>query len=321
MKRIQFTRQLLSAIAGIVLLVTFISCNPEPEKISFAVCADVHRDIMHDTEDRLKEFVEAATDFHADFIIHLGDFCCPYEKNQSFLDIWNSFEGEKYHVMGNHDTDGGFTKQETIDFWNSKGQYYSFDNNNFHLVVLSGNDVNPAKEKSSGYPFYIGKKQQEWLEQDLRSTDKKVIIFSHQPLETKEGIENSEEIMNILNAANEEAGFTKVIACFSGHFHSDYYKKINGIYFIQINSMSYQWLGKRNESPGYSKETYAQFPNLLYTAPYKDPVYGLVTIDERSIHIEGRKTEFVGLTPEELGITNENTPMPSVSDRDLLLAE
>ena len=27
----------------------------------------------------------------------------PFEKNESFLKVWNSFEGLKYHVLGNHD--------------------------------------------------------------------------------------------------------------------------------------------------------------------------------------------------------------------------
>ncbi len=50
-----------------------------------------------------------------DFIIQLGDFSLPRKQNQPFIDKWNSFNGHKYHVLGNHDMkDFGFKKEETM---------------------------------------------------------------------------------------------------------------------------------------------------------------------------------------------------------------
>ena len=46
-----------------------------------------------------------------DFIIQLGDFSLPRKQNQLFIDKWNSFNGPKYHVLGNHDMkDFGYKK-------------------------------------------------------------------------------------------------------------------------------------------------------------------------------------------------------------------
>lgn len=43
--------------------------------IKFGVCADLHVDIMHDGEDRLKAFLDVCREKNVDFIIRLGDFC------------------------------------------------------------------------------------------------------------------------------------------------------------------------------------------------------------------------------------------------------
>jgi len=65
---------------------------------------------------------------------------------------------------------------------------------------------------------YIGKEQSEWLRVDLSETALPRIIFSHQSIESPGGLENGEEVRGILEKANEEAGFRKVFACFSGLF-------------------------------------------------------------------------------------------------------
>ncbi len=72
----------------------------EKKNLRFGFCADVHKDIMHDADQRLKAFIQEATEQELDFIIQLGDFCRPYEYNLEFLSIWNSYPGKKYHVLG-----------------------------------------------------------------------------------------------------------------------------------------------------------------------------------------------------------------------------
>ena len=44
------------------------------------------------------------------------------------------------HVIGNHDTDAGFTKDNCIDVWGMPGRYYAKNIEGLQLLVLDGND-------------------------------------------------------------------------------------------------------------------------------------------------------------------------------------
>jgi len=169
MKRRKFINNLLWGSAGISLPISFNSCNLNYKKISFGICADVHKDVIHDANSRLAKFIQQASDNLPDFIIQMGDFCRPYDYNRNFLSIWNSYEGEKHHVIGNHDMDGGFSRQEVIEFWDSPSQYYSFGKNGYHFIVLDGNDENPSSDKASGYARFVGKEQIDWLASEIRT--------------------------------------------------------------------------------------------------------------------------------------------------------
>lgn len=302
MKRRQFI-QTLAGGSSILLLPLSLKAAAKSHKQSlrFGICADIHKDIIHDADSRLKTFIDAALDKKTDFIIQLGDFCRPYDYNREFLSIWTSYLGEKHHVIGNHDMDGGFTREKVIGFWDSPSRYYSFDKNGYHFIVLDGNDKNPSPDKAPGYARFIGNEQKEWLKNDLKSTTLPCILFSHQSLENTDlGIENQSEIRQLLEDENKASGFQKVIASFSGHHHIDYATSINGIYYIQINSMSYFWMGENYKTIRYSEEIDRKYPWIKYTAPYRDPLFAFVEIDHKGIRIEGRKSEFVGPTPKEL---------------------
>ena len=260
--------------------------------IRFGLCADVHKDVIHDADKRLKIFIDRMNREKVDFIMQLGDFCRPYDYNQDFLDIWNQFQGPRFHLLGNHDTDGGFTREQTLEFWGAKDKYYSFDLGGYHFMVLDGNDK--KKGAVGGYPRYIGQQQAEWLKNDLLKTNFPTFIFSHQSIENTGGLENGLAIRNILQEANREAGFRKVVACFSGHHHADYYVVIEGIYYIQINSMSYEWLGADYKYARFSEEIEKAHPWVSYTAPYRDALYAIVTIRaDGTIEIDGLQSEWI----------------------------
>lgn len=325
MKRREFLIKTASGSLVLTLpLSTLQGCmGDEPKKASFGLCADVHKDIMHDADKRLNTFIEAARAANTDFILQLGDFCRPYAYNDSFMKIWNSYEGNGYHVIGNHDMDGGFSRESVLDYWGLVAKYYSFDMNGIHFIVLDGNDVNLSGNKAPGYARFIGEKQMNWLKKDLRFTDKPVVIFSHQSLENIEGIENATEVQKVLEDENSKAGFSKVIACFSGHHHTDYCVQINGIYYIQINSMSYSWLGDKYKTIRYSEEIDKQFPWIKYTVPYGDPLYAIVEISKNELKITGKQSYFVEPTPEDLGVPkNNNRPIvPQITTRELNFSE
>ena len=85
---------------------TLLNMGNSSGNVRFGICTDVHKDIMHDADARLQVFVDRMNQEQVDFILQLGDFCRPYDDNRSFMQVWESFAGQRYHVLGNHDTDG-----------------------------------------------------------------------------------------------------------------------------------------------------------------------------------------------------------------------
>jgi 3',5'-cyclic AMP phosphodiesterase CpdA len=319
-------------LSGAVLVLSFFALSgcrggaagltdcPKPRTIRFGICADVHKDIMHDADTRLDTFIRRMNREKVDFIIQLGDFCRPYEANQGFLDIWNGFDGPRYHVLGNHDTDGGFTREQTLEFWGTKDKYYSFDLGGRHFVVLDGNDKK-KQGAAPGYPRYIGLEQVEWLRHDLAATEFPTLIFCHQSLENTGGVENGQAIRGLLEEANREAGFEKVVACFSGHHHTDYDTVIEGIHYIQINSMSYEWLGADYRHARFSPAIEKAHPWVSYTAPYRDALYAIVTVRTNgTIQIDGVQSDWIQPGPAELGVPEReglDRSTPTLSNRIL----
>lgn len=266
------------------------------------ICADVHQDLMHDGERRLEAFINEMVSLKPDFIIQLGDFCGPYEKNGNFMDIWRRFKGPSFHVLGNHDTDGGFSFQQVIDYWGGRKAYYSFDANKYHFIVLNGNER--AEGDTSRWPSNISEEQIEWLKGDLHSTRLPVIIFCHQgiDIDVNGAIERASRVRVVLERANERAGYAQVQLVFSGHHHQDYHNVINGIHYVQINSMSYYWMGSKYRQMRYTETINKDHPWLKDTAPYKDPIWAFLTIYQDGLfEIKGRRTDFVSPAPKELG--------------------
>lgn len=312
-----------SALAGaaLVLPLNVFPLSNSKETIEFGLIADIHKDVMHDADERLQAFIDAADQKDLDFIMQLGDFCRPYDYNQKFLDIFNKYEGDKYHILGNHDTDGGFTREQVKAYWNMPENYYSFDKKGVHFIVLDGNDPNPTPW--SGYNRYIGEIQEEWLVNDLEKTNMPTVIFSHQSLELEyDGIANMKEIRKILEETNLKAGFKKVLCCINGHTHTDYATQINDIHYVQINSASYRWLGGDYKTIRYSKDIDKQYEWIKYTIPYREPLFTFVKISHDSITITPKKTEFVGPGPVEMGLPESlpNDPIvPTISKYKLKL--
>lgn len=277
------------------------------EPLTFGLCADVHQDVMHDAPQRLAAFVRAMNERRASFIAQLGDFCIPKKDNQPFLDVFHSFEGPSYHVLGNHDTDSenltknGYSQEETRDFWNMDRDYYSFVVAGFRFIALDGNDR--PEDWGSDYPRHLGDEQCRWLERELARTDEPILLLSHQSAENAEGMDNGASVRAILERANRDAGWQRVLACFSGHHHLNDLVRVNGIPYLQVNSMSYFWVGEECRNFAYPEPIHATRPMLEFTAPYRDPLWSRVTIDPDAgeIRIEGRRSDWVGKSPEELG--------------------
>lgn len=313
---------------------TVLSCAPasalsrRAEPLTFGLCADVHQDVMHDAPERLARFVAEMEQRDAVFIAQLGDFCIPKDDNREFLGVFESFSGEHYHVLGNHDTDSdnltknGYSQAETMAFWGMARNYYSFVQGGIRFIVLDGNEHHPG-ERQGHYPLHVGQAQLAWLERELAETSDPVILLSHQSPENDEGLDNGPAVRAVLEEANRAAGWPRVLAYFSGHHHLNDLVHVNGIPYVQVNSMSYFWVGEECQNYSYPEHIHAANPMLEFTAPYRDPIWSTVTVDPSAgeIRIEGRWSEWAGRSPEELGyeapLARRRGMSPRIDDRRL----
>ncbi len=287
------------------------------KRIVVGLVADVHQDIIHDGPARLNAFIGAMKERQVDAILQMGDFAVPHRRNDPFMDVWNSFEGPKHHVLGNHDTDGNFPRAQTMRWWGMGERFYSFDLGGWHFVVLDGNDANPGPWR--GYHRYIAEDQRRWLAADLAKADAPTIVFSHQTLESDDGVANSGEVRAVLEEANRAAGWTKVHSCLCGHHHTDGLREIESIRYIHINSMSYRWLGGDHRRARFPAHIERAYPWVSYTAPYRDPLFTVLTLDGETstMRLDGASTQFIAPSPREMELPNAEELVPVITERIL----
>ncbi|MDH3651164.1 MAG: metallophosphoesterase [Saprospiraceae bacterium] len=315
MNRRTFIRDISAGFTTTVLPHTILSFPPSSlqasraHMLTFGIAADVHKDLVPDANKRLETFIAEAVRREVDFIIQLGDFCMGDPKNMDFLAIWQTFKGPKYHVLGNHDMDR-HSKQEMLDFWEMPSTYYSYDFQDFHFIVLDANflyqdgkfiDYEKANfYVDSSYRTFVDDNQIEWFKADLEETRLPTIVLSHQSLwHYQWGIKNRLILQKAMEAHSD-----KIVCCMNGHNHIDFHHHQNGIDYIEINSMSYQWMDdKYRSTEHYPKEFYEQYKSLPNIAPYKDPLYAFAELDPSgSMHIEGVKSEWIPPSPYDLGM-------------------
>lgn len=313
----------ISKVLVVASVLVFTSACAEQEKpLKFAIASDFHAQDVPDGEERIASFIRAAKDEKVDFIIELGDFCRLDSASQVYLKLWDSFEGDKYHVIGNHDMDN-YTPEEYVAGMKMPDRYYSFDKGDFHFIVLDGNNLYDGKEythyaKANYYVnpkmrAFIDPEQMAWLKQDLAATDKKCVLFSHQSIE--QFLNNGATVRQILEEENRRAGFKKVVLAFGGHNHSNYTKEINGITYMQINSASYVWIDKPSMTEKrYPKEVNDKYSILKYSMTYTKALYAIVTLDSKGAIVKGTEAEFVPPTPKDLNMGDSIDLYPLASN-------
>lgn len=281
--------------------------KPRPNVVRFGMITDVHQDVMHDGVERIKQFVGAMREAQVDAIAQLGDFCVPHQRNEAFLAAWNEYPGEKLHVLGNHDMDGGYRREQTVEFYGSPGKYYAQELKRLQVIVLDGNDP----DGRPGYACNVGEEQIAWLERQLQERTGPTIVLIHQPIDAYDRhVRSAQRVREVLAAANRDAakqngGRQQVLAVFSGHAHLDYLREADGIPHFQLNSASYYWVDKQHEN--YGPEIQKAHPSLGATCPYADPLWAIVEIDLESgaIEVAGKSSDWVGPDPWELELPRE----------------
>jgi hypothetical protein len=302
--------------------------NPASRSIRFGIVADVHHTMIPDTIDRLLEFIERAIDLDVDFIIQLGDFCHYQDSSKPFLNVWRQFPKGKYHVLGNHDMDLN-SKQEIMGMWEMPGKYYTFEELGVRFIVLDANYLyidgefkdydNANFYISDKFRTYIDQAQLEWFEGEVSSSTLPVIVLSHQSLwHYQSGIKNRLAVQRIM-----ENYASKILCCFNGHNHIDFFHKQNGINYISVNSMSYQWMGDEYKVSRYPSRMLSEFKWLDHLAPYNEPLYAFVDLEpNEKLEVKGTTSTWMLPSPHDAGFPEQalgNRISPKISNYSISL--
>jgi len=289
------------------------------ENLRLGLIADFHRDAIHDSDLRLQTFLEEMNRVEVHAKIQLGDFAIPKPANNSFIAAFNQGNIPAYHVLGNHDMDEGYSKEQAIQSFGMPAAYYAQVIQGVRILVLDGNDPGSPTTKG-GYASYIGKEQQDWLNQQLEESKEPVIVISHQPIAGIYTIDNAVEMQNLLSVHA-----SKIILAINGHAHVDQLIKVGGVSYLHINSASYYWVGEKHRHLSLDSNTHAAYPLLAFTCPYADVIFGILTLDRRAkkLTLKGRKSSWIGPSPLELGYAilslaeQEMYLNPQISNREL----
>ena len=274
--------------------------------IRLGVIADLHGGLADDAESRLDAFLTAMKHKDCDALIQMGDFAFPNPKHQSYADKFNAAHDNTIHVIGNHEFDFNLTRKDCFKAWGIKAAYYARDLEGLRLLVLDGNEKGSPDYKS-GYPSYIGKKQKNWLDEQLKEADKPVLILSHQPLAGQSAIDNATEIQKLLAEHKD-----KIVLCLNGHSHVDSLLQVDGVNYLHINSASYYWVG------GKTRMAY-----------YKAPLFTTITVDpaKQLVSVEGKSSAWKGDSPMAIDYFDaDNSPpetivTPAIRERQLNVRE
>ena len=236
------------------------------QPIRIGVITDLHGGLAVDAESRLASFLKAMQDIETDALVQLGDFAYPNQKHQLYADKFNSAHENTVHVSGNPEFDFNLTRDDCYKAWGIKSAYYVRDLGNLRLIVLDGNETGSATQK--GYPSFIGNKQKEWLEIELKAADRPLLILSHQPLAGVHAVQNATEIQELLTQHQH-----KILLCINGHTHVDSLLQVDGVTYLHVNSASYYWVG--------GKTRMAYYKDPLFTTLTIDPEKAIVTVESK----------------------------------------
>lgn len=281
-------------------------------KATFAVMTDFHYEHIPDGDWRLREFTKRAVADKVDFIIQLGDFCQPIEKNERLLQILGGNQIPVYHLLGNHDMDD-YSKEEMLEWFHLKNSFYAFTYGAVRFIVLDANFIRregciieysrSKYRKAPGEYPYIPDDEMAWLERELLESLYPVILFSHQSLENgfrNRGVSNGGTVHALIKSCRDKG--KKILCCINGHDHSDSLEVLDDVYYLTVNSISYKWLEFR--ALGKEDQVKSRYPDIQDIILYQEPLSCTVTVhDNDDIEIKGMNGQFqYHFSPQEFGI-------------------
>jgi 3',5'-cyclic AMP phosphodiesterase CpdA len=240
----------LGAAAGTIVLNNVahaseaVSTEKKKRVLRVAHITDVHIRPEYNAVARFKKCLEMIKKDKVDLILNGGDsiYAADYEHiNKDRVEQqWACWKESvavvsgipMHHVLGNHDMwwqgkgDELYGKAGVIKMLGIKNNYYSFDQNGWHFIMLDSN--HPTS------PGMLDDEQWNWFVQDVQknSQEKPTLIMSHYPLLSCTGITDSKaeargpfkisgsynhlDIMKFIEVFNKNK---QIKVCLSGHIH------------------------------------------------------------------------------------------------------
>ena len=248
MKRRELIKKIGLAAGAATLsnVVVASSGNPEKKKIKvlkIAHITDVHIRPEYNAVARFKKCLEMIKKEKVDLILNGGDsiYAADYDdiKKERVVELWNCWKDSvslikeipMYSVLGNHDMwwqgkgDELFGKPGVLKMLGLSNNYYSFDKNGWHFIML---DSNHSKS-----PGMLDDDQWNWFTKDVQASQgKPTLIMSHYPLLSCTGITDNKpdfigpfkvsgsynhlDIMKFIEVFNKNKN---IKICLSGHIH------------------------------------------------------------------------------------------------------
>ncbi|MFM8271457.1 MAG: metallophosphoesterase [Gemmata sp.] len=237
--------------------------QPAKDGVRFGLITDLHyadkpaagTRYYRETLDKLAEAAGRFEKERPAFVVELGDLIDAADAVETELAYlkrvdkeFSAIAKDRHYVLGNHCVDT-LTKDEFLGGVGQKKSYYSFDSGGVHFVVLDAcfrSDGKPYGRKNSKWTdANVPAAELDWLKEDLKGTDKKVVVLAHQRLDVANdyGVKNAADVRKVLE------GSGKVLCVFQGHSHKNDYKDVGGVHYCTLVGMIE---GSGAENNGYA---------------------------------------------------------------------
>jgi hypothetical protein len=251
-------RRVLLTVAFLLAAALAMPAAQAPPLVRFGVVTDVHyADIdpsgartYRESPGKLAECVQVMNAKEVRFLVELGDFKdqdkTPDEtRTRGYLEkiesVLAGFNGPRYHVIGNHDTDSLSKAQFLAGAPNAditpNATRYTFVSGGVRFVVLDASHKSDGSDYDHGNFDWsdsnIDTAQIGWLGKTLAASPEPAIVFVHQQLDGSGAyyVKNAAQVRETL----EKSG--KVIAVLQGHRHEGAFSTINGIPYVTFKGL------------------------------------------------------------------------------------
>ena len=290
----------------------------EPAQIRILAFADIHYspgEYTHDDRDWLERILGRAEKEAASFVIHLGDLVHDPVRCADYVKAYNDFALPTYHTLGNHDTER-CTLAETLAAYRLEKGHYSFDRDGFRFVVL---DTNYFKADGAfvhfeggnyrthkGLNWTIGDEQYEWVEDVIKSSPYPCVVFMHQSCEREQGgMPDWQRLRGLFEWINRHKG-PKVRLVVNGHHHTDGFRLIDGIPYLDLNSANYKYYAQTHRL--YGADYHRSHTGAGHVIAWEDPLSAMITLSaDGFLKVEGMSSRFFkDVSPAKAGFPSRD---------------